>query len=79
MIKYASERFSNTVWNPVCHNPHRYPVMLRAAGDGRAAAIREFLSAGVDFVGAAAERSGKTALILAARGGHLEVYLRENK
>lgn len=47
--------------------------MLRAAGDGRTAAILEFLSAGVEFVGASAEKTGKTALILAARGGHLEV------
>lgn len=54
-------------------HPTRYSVTLRAAGDGRIVAVREFLSAGVDFVNTAAERSKKTALILAARGGHLEV------
>lgn len=48
-------------------------MTLRAAGDGHIVAVREFLSAGVDFVSTAAERSKKTALILAARGGHLEV------
>lgn len=50
-----------------------YPLMLRIAGEGHAVAVRELLSAGVEMVDVVGERSGKTALILASRGGHLEV------
>lgn len=50
-----------------------YSLPLRAARDGKTTAVRELLGARVKVVDIVAQRSGKTALILASRGGHLEI------
>lgn len=48
------------------------PPLLRAAQEGLTVAVRVLLGAPVINVNATATRSKKTALVLAARAGHLE-------
>lgn len=54
-------------------DPGGLPPLLRAAADGLSVAVRELLSAPRLDLNATAPRSGKTALVLASRAGHLEV------
>lgn len=54
-------------------DPGGLPPLLRAATDGLAIAVRELLRAPRLDLNATAPRSGKTALVLASRAGHLEV------